>query len=578
MSLFVRKPMESLMLEASETGTGTLKRTLGPMALVALGIGAIIGAGLFSITGLAAANNAGPAITISFVIAAIGCLFAGLCYAEFASMIPVAGSAYTYSYATMGEFLAWIIGWDLVLEYAVGAATVGISWSRYLVKFLEGFDVHLPEHLTVGPWDGGIINLPAVFIIVLMSSLLMKGTRESAFVNSLIVVLKVSVVIVFIVLGWKYINMDNLDPYLIPATTPGHEGFFDHGFGGIVRAAAIVFFAYIGFDAVSTAAQEAKNPKKDMPIGILGSLAICTILYILFAHVLTGVTNYQNFAGKDGIAPVALAIEHMGTVNAQGVIVPDYPWLNRAILVAILGGYASVILVMLMGQSRVFYSMSKDGLIPKIFSSINPKTQTPAKSNLLFMIFVSLFAAFVPARVVGEMTSIGTLFAFILVCAGIWVMRVKMPELPRSFRTPLVPLVPILGIATCLFMMVFLPADTWIRLLLWMLIGLDIYLVYGAKNSHLGDGTDNRGGMRTARWVGIGLAVLLIVAGILHQVTAGWEADSKYLIFRADVSTGNLSLYYYSHYLLLFIAVVFAVIHIFLYGIHIKKEHRVEND
>lgn len=555
MSLFVRKPMEALMLEASETGNETLKRTLGPMALVALGIGAIIGAGLFSITGLAAANNAGPAITISFVIAAIGCLFAGLCYAEFASMIPVAGSAYTYSYATMGEFLAWIIGWDLVLEYAVGAATVGISWSRYLVKFLEGFDIHLPEQLTVGPWDGGIINLPAVFIIVLMSALLMKGTRESAFVNSLIVVLKVSVVIVFIVLGWKYINMDNLDPYLIPATTPGHEGFFDHGFGGIVRAAAIVFFAYIGFDAVSTAAQEAKNPKKDMPIGILGSLAICTILYILFAHVLTGVTNYQNFAGKDGIAPVALAIEHMGSVNAQGVIVPDYPWLNRAILVAILGGYASVILVMLMGQSRVFYSMSKDGLIPKIFSSINPKTQTPAKSNLLFMIFVSLFGAFVPARVVGEMTSIGTLFAFILVCAGIWVMRKKMPELPRAFKTPLVPLVPILGIATCLFMMVFLPADTWIRLLLWMLIGLDIYLVYGAKNSHLGDGTDNRTGMRTARFVGIGLAFLLIIAGILHQVTEGWDAD----------------------YTLLIIAIVFAVFHMFLYGIHIKKEHRVEN-
>ena len=555
MSLFVRKPMDVLMNEASETGSHTLRRTLGPLALVALGIGAIIGAGLFSITGLAAANNAGPAITISFIVAAVGCLFAGLCYAEFASMIPVAGSAYTYSYATMGEFLAWIIGWDLVLEYAVGAATVGISWSRYLVKFLEGFDVFLPHSLTVGPWDGGIINIPAVFIIVLMSSLLMKGTKESAAVNAVIVILKVSVVLVFIILGWKYINNSNLDPYLIPATVPGHESFFEHGWGGIIRAAAIVFFAYIGFDAVSTAAQEAKNPKKDMPIGILGSLAICTILYILFAHVLTGVTNYQNFAGKDGIAPVALAIEKMGSPDAAGIIHPDYPWLNRAILVAILGGYSSVILVMLMGQSRVFYSMSKDGLIPKIFSTVNPKTQTPAKSNLLFMIFVSLFAAFVPARVVGEMTSIGTLFAFILVCAGIWVMRRKMPELPRAFKTPFVPLVPILGIFTCLFMMVFLPADTWIRLILWMLIGLDIYLVYGAKNSHLGDGTDNRRGMKTARKVGIGLAGLLLVAGFLHQLTEGFDAD----------------------YTLFVIAMLFSIFHFILYIKNIVKNKQREN-
>ncbi|MBS1735920.1 MAG: amino acid permease [Bacteroidetes bacterium] len=549
MSLFVRKPMDVLMAEASETGNTTLKRTLGPLALIALGIGAIIGAGLFSITGLAAANNAGPAITISFVIAAIGCLFAGLCYAEFASMIPVAGSAYTYSYATMGEFLAWIIGWDLVLEYAVGAATVGISWSRYLIKFLEGFDVHLPHQLVVGPWDGGIINLPAVFIIVLMSLLLMKGTSESALVNAVIVFLKVSVVIVFIVLGWKYINESNLNPYLIPANEPGHTSFFEHGWGGIIRAAAIVFFAYIGFDAVSTAAQEAKNPKKDMPWGILGSLAICTILYILFAHVLTGVTSYKNFAGQDGIAPVALAIEKMGHPDVAGVIHPDYPWLNRAILVAILGGYSSVILVMLMGQSRVFYSMSKDGLIPRVFSVVNPKTQTPAKSNLLFMIFVSLFAAFVPARVVGEMTSIGTLFAFILVCAGIWVMRKKMPELPRAFKTPLVPLVPILGIATCLFMMVFLPPDTWIRLLVWMLIGLDIYLVYGAKNSHLGNGTVNRAGMHTARWVGIGLSLLLLVAGYLHQLTVGFDAD----------------------YTLLIIAIAFALFHLVLYFVNMKK-------
>lgn len=550
MSLFVRKPMNALLSEAQETGSHTLKRTLGAGGLIALGIGAIIGAGLFSITGMAAANHAGPAITISFVVAALGCLFAGLCYAEFASMIPVAGSAYTYSYATMGEFIAWIIGWDLVLEYAVGAATVGISWSRYLVRFLEGFNITLPHDLTVGPWDGGIINLPAVFIIVLMSLLLIKGTKESAFVNAIIVGLKVAVVVVFIFLGWKYINNDNYNPYI-----PDNTGTFgDFGFSGIIRAAAIVFFAYIGFDAVSTAAQEAKNPKRDMPIGILGSLAICTLLYILFAHVMTGVTSYTSFAGKDGIAPVAVAIEHMGKPDAAGVMHPDYPWLNRAILVAILAGYSSVILVMLMGQSRVFFSMSKDGLIPRIFSTVNPTTQTPAKSNLLFMLFVSLFAAFVPARVVGEMTSIGTLFAFILVCIGVWVMRRKMPDLPRAFKTPMVPLIPILGIGTCLFMMVFLPMDTWIRLLVWMLIGLDIYLVYGAKHSHLGNGTNNRKGMRIARYTGLGLCGLLVIAGLLHQYTVGFDGDRT----------------------LLYISVIFAIIHLVVFGRKIGRTDAID--
>jgi APA family basic amino acid/polyamine antiporter len=551
MSLFVRKPIKALLQESEETGVHTLKRTLGAGGLVALGIGAIIGAGLFSITGMAAANHAGPAITISFVVAALGCLFAGLCYAEFASMIPVAGSAYTYSYATMGEFIAWIIGWDLVLEYAVGAATVGISWSRYLVRFLEGFDVHLPHSLTLGPWDGGIINLPAVFIIVLMSLLLIKGTRESAFVNGFIVALKVAVVLIFIFLGWSYINMENYDPYI-----PDNNGTFgEFGFSGIIRAAAIVFFAYIGFDAVSTAAQEAKNPKRDMPWGILGSLLICTILYILFAHVMTGVTSYTTFVGKDGIAPVAVAIDHMGKPDASGVIHADYPWLNRAIVVAILAGYSSVILVMLMGQSRVFFSMSKDGLIPKIFSKVNTKTQTPANNNLLFMLFVSLFAAFVPARVVGEMTSIGTLFAFILVCIGVWVMRRKMPELPRAFKTPMVPLVPILGIFTCLFMMVFLPMDTWIRLLVWMLIGMDIYLVYGAKHSRLGNGTTSRKGMRIARYTGLGLALLLIVAGFLHQYVVGFDTDRT----------------------LLHISIIFAVVHLGVFGTKLGRPEPIDD-
>jgi len=551
MSLFVRKPMAVLMQESQETGTHTLKRTLGAGGLIALGIGAIIGAGLFSITGMAAANHAGPAITISFVVAALGCLFAGLCYAEFASMIPVAGSAYTYSYATMGEFIAWIIGWDLVLEYAVGAATVGISWSRYLIKFLEGFDIHLPTEITLGPWDGGIINLPAVFIIVLMSLLLIKGTKESATVNGIIVALKVSVVLIFIFLGWRYINNDNYNPYI-----PDNTGTFGNfGFSGIIRAAAIVFFAYIGFDAVSTAAQEAKNPKRDMPWGILGSLAICTVLYILFAHVMTGVTSYTTFAGKDGIAPVAVAIDHMGTADASGVVHPDYPWLNRAIVVAILAGYSSVILVMLMGQSRVFFSMSKDGLIPKIFSNVNPKTQTPAKNNLLFMLFVSAFAAFVPARVVGEMTSIGTLFAFILVCIGVWVMRRKMPELQRAFKTPMVPLVPILGIFTCLFMMVFLPMDTWIRLLVWMLIGMDVYLAYGAKNSKLGNGTTQRKGMKIARLTGLGLCVLLVIAGLLHQYVVGFNEDRT----------------------LLYISIIFAVAHVVVFANRLGRPDPVDD-
>ena len=534
MSLFVKKPLAGLLEEAQDTSTHTLKRTLSARGLVALGIGAIIGAGLFSITGGAAANQAGPAITISFVVAALGCGFAGLCYAEFASMIPVAGSAYTYSYATMGEFIAWVIGWDLVLEYAVGAATVSISWSRYLVKFLEGFDLHLPTALTVGPWDGGAINLPAVFIVVLMSLLLIKGTKESATVNGFIVALKVAVVLIFIVLGWKYINESNYVPYI-----PDNTGTFgEFGFSGIIRAAAIVFFAYIGFDAVSTAAQEAKNPKKDMPIGILGSLAICTVLYILFAHVMTGVTSYTTFRGQDGIAPVAVAIEHMGTPNAAGVIEPDYPWLNRAIVVAILAGYSSVILVMLMGQSRVFFSMSRDGLLPKVFSEVHPRFRTPSKNNLLFMVFVSLFAAFVPARVVGEMTSIGTLFAFILVCIGVMVLRKNMPDAPRSFKTPLVPLVPILGVATCLFMMVFLPLDTWIRLIVWMMIGFDIYLWYGVRKSLLSGGLPQTisQGNKVIGWSGLGLVILLVVVAFIHHSAINAEDTALFyfsLIFAA---------------------------------------------
>ncbi len=538
MGLFSRKPLDRLFAEAAASDKG-LKKTLSAPALVALGIGAIIGAGLFSITGGAAANNAGPAITISFIVAALGCAFAGLCYAEFASMIPVAGSAYTYSYATMGEFVAWIIGWDLVLEYAVGAATVSISWSRYFVKLLGDFGIHLSPAFTLSPFDGGIINVPAVFIVILMSLLLMRGTKESAWVNGIIVALKVAVVLIFIVLGWQYIHPENYTPY-IPANT---GTFGEFGFSGIVRAAAIVFFAYIGFDAVSTAAQEAKNPKRDMPIGILLSLGICTVLYILFAHVMTGVANYHQFAGKDGIAPVAVAIENMGHTVVNNKIQPDYPWLNKAIIMAILGGYASVILVMLMGQSRVFYSMSHDGLLPSVFSKLHSKFRTPAKNNFLFMLFVSLFAAFVPARIVGEMTSIGTLFAFILVCIGVILMRMKMPDAPRAFRTPLVPLVPILGIFTCLFMMVFLPLDTWIRLIVWMMVGIDLYLFYGMKHSFLNKLNFTKKSYRIVSMTGVGLVVvLLIVAMLLHTSPEGAKEE-----------------------ILVYFSIVFAIVHAILY-------------
>lgn len=476
--LFAKKPLSILLNDAADSEKG-LRRTLSSPALVALGIGAIIGAGLFSLTGIAAAENAGPAVTISFIVAAVGCAFAGLCYAEFASMIPVAGSAYTYSYATMGEFVAWIIGWDLVLEYALGAATVAVSWSRYLLEFLQKFNIHIPHQLAVSPWEtitmsngtvveGGIFNLPAVIIVLLLSLLLIKGTRESAGMNNFLVILKVTVVLVFIILGWGHIDPANYDPY-IPANTGQYEHF---GWTGIASGAAVVFFAFIGFDAVSTAAQEAKNPQKGMPIGILGSLVVCTILYVLFAHVMTGLLNYKLFAGD--AKPVATAFAQTG-----------YDFLQTGLIVAILAGYTSVMLVMLMGQSRVFYSMSRDGLLPKFFSDVHPKFRTPWKTNLFFLVFVSLFAGLVPVSDLGHMVSIGTLFAFSLVCIGVMIMRKKMPDIPRAFKTPFVPVVPILGVVVCVYLMYSLPNESWLRLAVWLAIGLVIYFTYGRKNSKL---------------------------------------------------------------------------------------------
>lgn len=534
------------MSEAAESGGSSLRRVLGPVGLIAFGVGVIIGAGLFSITGTVAAAYTGPAITLSFAIAAIGCAFAGLCYAEFASMIPVAGSAYTYSYATMGELIAWIIGWDLVLEYTVAAITLSISWSQYFVKFLGSMGIVLPQSLTACPWDGGIINVPAACIVLVMSLFLIRGTRESARVNNIIVALKVAVIVLFVVLGWRYIDTSNYVPYL-PQNT-GNLGEF--GWSGVLRGAAIVFFAFLGFDAVSTAAQETRNPKRDMPLGILLSLLICTVLYVLFGHVMTGVAHYTEFAGQQGIAPVAVAVEHMGRPDATGAVVPAFPWLNKAVMLAILFGYCSVILVLLMAQSRIFMSMSRDGLLPPVFSKIHDRFRTPARNNVICMLVVASLGSVVPARIAGEMTSIGTLLAFTLVCAGVLIVRKTMPHVPRTFRTPLVPFIPVAGILTCLSLMIFLPADTWIRLVLWMLVGLDIYSAYGVRHSRLEPGDDRRRkGMTVLNLLALGLSALCIITGFWHQQGTGWAADKTMLV----------------------IAVVFGLVHIAVYTVRLWR-------
>jgi APA family basic amino acid/polyamine antiporter len=476
MDLFATKSIGYILSE-SESGKHHLKRTLGPGNLIALGIGAIIGSGLFSLTGITAAQNSGPAVALSMIVAAIGCAFAGLCYSEFSCMIPVAGSAYTYAYTTLGEWIAWIIGWDLVLEYAVGSSTVSISWSAYVVSLLHTFGINLSPQWIAGPFekmtlpDGttvqGIANIPAVIIVFFISVLLMIGIKESARTNAVIVVIKLAVVLVFIGIGWSYINPANYHPFV-----PPNAGEFGHfGMSGIMMGAGTIFFAYIGFDAVSTAAQECKRPQKDMPIGIIGSLAICTVLYVLFGFVLTGMVPYT----KLGVAaPVAIAIDRT-----------PYLWMNNLVKFGIIMGFTSVILVMLLGQSRVFYSMSRDGLVPRIFSDIHPKFQTPWRSNLLFFFFVAPFSAFLPLSIVGHMTSIGTLFAFVIVCAGVWVMRVKNPNAPRPFKTPLVPLVPILGIVWNFAMMYSLGWSNWARLVLWLVIGQVVYFSYSRYHSHL---------------------------------------------------------------------------------------------
>ena len=539
MNLFVKKTAEELLQEAENDGGRGLKRVLGPFGLIALGVGVIIGAGLFSVTGIVAGAHTGPAIVISFALAAIACALAGLCYAEFASMIPVAGSAYTYSYFTMGELVAWIIGWDLVLEYAVAAVAISISWSKYFCIMMSDIGYALPTELTACPAEGGAFNLPAAILVIILSLILMRGTSGSSKFNDLMVTLKIAVVLAFIGIGFKYINTDNLTPFI-----PANTGVFgEYGWSGILRGAAIVFFAYIGFDAVSTAAQETKNPRRNMPIGIMGSLIVCSVLYMVFSLVMTGVVNYKEYIGADSIAPAATAVAHMGEMGANGTIVPAFPWLNRGIIIAILLGYASVVLVMMMGQSRVFYSMSKDGLLPPLFSHLHKRYHTPARSNLLFMVLISILAGIIPPSVAGEMTSIGTLFAFSLVCLGVIVVRRTQPNAPRGFKTPFVPWVPAAGLVCCIGMMLFLPAETWIRLVMWMLIGIDIYSFYGIKHSVIGGGSVRRHGQTILSCIGVFVAFLCIVTGFWHQQTVGWHES----------------------HLMLWIASVFGVAHIFFF-------------
>ncbi len=490
MLLWATKSITALRAEAEAAGEGSLKRALGPLNLVTLGIGAIIGAGIFVLTGQAAALHAGPAVPISMTLVGIACAFAGLCYAEMASAVPVAGSAYTYSYATMGELVAWIIGWDLVLEYAAGAATVGVGWSGHLVSLLGLFGLQIPPALAASPtqWctgaqvadhvagcaqtglnlTGAIINLPAVFVVALMSTILVIGIRESARVNNLIVILKVTIVLLVVAVGLAHVDTANWKPFIPPNT--GEWGTF--GWSGVLRGAGLVFFAYIGFDAVSTAAQEAKNPQKHMPLGILGSLAICTILYIVVSAVLTGMVPYTELNLP---APMAYAMEKIGA-----------PWWVRvSIDVGAVLGLGSVILVMLLGQSRVFFSMSRDGLLGRWAGKVHPTFRTPYLSTIYTGIAVALATGFLPLQLLGQLVNIGTLLAFVLVCAGVWILRAKRPDLERPFKTPLVPFVPIMGILCCLGLMLTLPSDTWLRLLVWLLIGFAIYFGYSRRHSVL---------------------------------------------------------------------------------------------
>ncbi|MDI3505702.1 MAG: basic amino acid/polyamine antiporter, family [Bacteroidota bacterium] len=480
--LIARKSLYQINQQAQED---SLKRHLDLTNIVLLGIGAIIGAGIFVLTGTAAALHAGPAISISFIISAFGCLLAGLCYAEFASMLPVSGSAYTYGYATLGEFVAWIIGWDLILEYLFGSATVAVGWSGYVISFLNDFGIHLPATICQSPFaygpdgwyqTGAIINFPAVFIIALMTTLLVIGIKESARFNNIIVIIKVGVILLFVGFGISYIDVENWKPFL-----PENTGkFSEFGWTGVLTGAAVVFFAYIGFDAVSTTAQEAVNPQRDLPKGILLSLAVCTLLYVTVSLVMTGIVKYTELNVP---APIAVAIDATGKGLA---------WLSPFIKIGAIAGLSSVVMVLLLGQSRVFYSMAHDGLLWKSFAKTHPKYKTPYLTSIVTGLFAALFAGFLPIGLLGELVSIGTLLAFVIVCLGLIVLRKKEPDAPRAFRTPWVPFVPVLGALICLAQMAALPKDTWIRLIGWMLIGFVIYFSYGRKHSRIRMENHNR--------------------------------------------------------------------------------------
>jgi basic amino acid/polyamine antiporter, APA family len=485
--LFTRKPLQ-LLLEEME-GEHRLRRVLGPVTLTSLGIGAIIGTGIFVLTGIAAHDKAGPALMLSFVVSGVACIFAALCYAEFASMVPVAGSAYTYAYATMGEMMAWIIGWDLVLEYAVVSATVAHGWSHYFQNFISIFGLQLPDALTRAPFDfdpvtgsfittGSYTDIMAIIITLVVTAILVKGIRESAGFNAVMVGIKLVVVVFVIVVGIAYINTDNWTPFAPYGFTGvsffGHTVFGQTGAGGVplgmLAGAAIIFFAYIGFDSVSTHSEEAKNPRRDVPIGIITSLLICTILYVVVSAVLTGMVRYDRINID---APVADAFKQVGLTWAQFIIG-----------IGAITGMTSVLLVMMLSQPRVFLAMARDGLLPpSFFGAVHPRFRTPWKSTILTGCFVALLAAFLPLRVLAELTNIGTLFAFIMVCAAVLVVRRTNPEFDRPFRAPFVPLTPILGIAFCLMLMFSLPAENWLRLLVWLVIGMVIYFAYGRHNS-----------------------------------------------------------------------------------------------
>jgi basic amino acid/polyamine antiporter, APA family len=571
-ALLRRKSVAGLQAEANSDQR--LRRALGPLNLTTLGIGAIVGAGIFVLTGQAAAKYAGPAIVLSFVLAGIACAFAGLCYAEFSAMIPISGSAYTYGYATLGELVAWIIGWDLIIEYLFAASTVAVGWSGYVVSFLYDLGIHIPPELsaacgtslieipsalaaalkmrigwaaadpellkqiTAAGFDPAglahataVFNVPALAIILVVTTLLVIGIKESATFNNVVVALKLLVILAFIGIGLAYIKAENWHPFI-----PDAKGAGEFGWGGILRGAGVIFFAYIGFDSVSTAAQEARKPQRDMPIGILTSLVVCTVLYIVVSLVLTGVVSYTRLNVPD---PIAVAVDSLGEGMA---------WMRRIIKIGAIAGLSSVILVMLLGQPRIFYAMSKDGLLPPVFSAVHPRFRTPWLAQILTGVIAMLIAGLFPIGLLGELVSIGTLFAFVIVCAGVFVLRFTDPQIHRPFRTPLFWLVSPLGVLSCAWLMFGLPLDTWLRLIIWMAVGMVIYFGYSVYHSKLGTGpvAGETGWSRAVKvtglvWMILGSLGCVLWATLKHNVSLlgipGWAWGLGGLLLCLSVGT-----------------------------------------